>query len=227
MRKIYRIRGTNYAWLMLAIFFVIALYGYWQQLVSGGEPDLWRVGLGCLLTTDLVVFGFFNRKQTLAKPSHLRDEISFYLLLILLFVFVESCLPDLHQLGGHRHPYFLGSAGLGLSGLLVFSIIMSFGRWVREPARSIVARPGGGFLIRFASQQQGREILDAIQFLPGAQPVHPLQPGDETAEWALPASPLAAQKLLDFARKHNFDFVPASRQLLTQWPPQKKAARGR
>jgi hypothetical protein len=224
MRKLYRIRGTNHAWLTTAIFFVTALYGYWQRFVSDGEPDLWRIGLACLLIADLVFFGFFNRKQALAKPSDLRDEISSYLLLVLLVLFVLDSLPDLHQLASHRHPFLLGLGGLVLSGLLVFSVVMSFERWVREPPRSIVARPGGGFLVRFGSHQHGKEIISAIQALPGVQPLHPSAALDETAEWALPADPLAAQALLDFARKYNFDFVPESRKIA---PAQNKAARGR
>jgi len=227
MRKLYRIRGTSYAWLMVAIFFVIALYGYSQRFVTPGEAGSWRIGLGCVLITGLVLFGFFNRKQESVQPANLRNKFLLYALLALLIVFVEASLPDLKQLAGHRHPFLLGSAGLGLSGLLVFSIVMSFGRWVGEPARSIVARPGGGFLIRFGSHQQGKEIVDAIQSLPGAQSLRPSPARDETAEWALPASPLAAQKLLDFARKYNFDFVPAARQPAQQSPLQDKAARGR
>src|SRR5260370_12376819 len=97
----------------------------------------------------------------------------------------------------------VGSLGLLLLVVLVLSVYRLSHEWIRESLRSIVARVGGGFLVRFAADPvDGPKVVQSLQAIPGAQPL------DTANEWSVPADPGAASALLQFANKYDFDFFP-------------------
>jgi hypothetical protein len=182
-----------------AVVFAVLLFARFDNFVAHHRQRLWWGMLVAFLAMDflflLVPIRDRHSIRRLSTAGKAWAAAAWLLVLVFLVIVVPASRVNLRQ----RHPLVLGGAGLVLLTLLVLAIARLSGEWIRESLRSIAARPGGGFVVRF---QQEAEIASALELIPGAERAGTLD------EWALPANAATATALLEFARKYDFDFVP-------------------
>ena len=190
---------VTYAWMVFALAFVVLLFARFDAFVAHHRQGVWWGMLVVFLAMDflflLVPIRDRHSIRHLSAAGKAWAAAAWLLVLVFLVVVVPASRASLRQ----RHPLILAGAGLVLLALLVLAVVRLSGEWIRESLRSIVARPGGGFLVRF---QQETEIASALQLIPGAERA------ETSGEWAVPANAATATALLEFARKYDFDFVP-------------------
>ena len=194
---------VTYTWMVIAIAFVVLLFARFDAFTAHHRQGLWWGMLIAFLAMDFVFLLVPIRDRHsirhLSAAGKAWAAAAWLLVLVFLVVVVPASRVNLRQ----RHPLILTGAGLVLLALLVLAVARLSGEWIRESLRSIKARPGGGFVVRF---QQEAEIASALELIPGAERVETL------GEWAVPANAAAATALLEFARKYDFDFVPGKKK---------------
>ena len=197
---------VTYAWMVFAVVFVVLLFARFDGFTARHRQGLWWGMLIAFLAIDflflLVPIRDRHSIRRLSTAGKAWAAAAWLLVLVFLVIVVPASRISLRQ----RHPLILTGAGLALLALLVLAIARLSSEWIRESLRSIAARPGGGFMVRF---QQEAEIASALELIPGAERAGTL------GEWALPANAATARALLEFARKYDFDFVPGKTKSLT------------
>lgn len=201
MKKLTRSPGITYAWMALAIAVVAVLFARWRWFVSHGHQWLWWMLLITFLVADylflLIPIQDSKSIRHLSTTGKLWAAGAWICCVAYLVVIAREIRPT----PSNRNLIIkLGVLGFLLLAVLVFSVYRLSHEWIRESLRSIVARAGGGFLVRFLADPA---IAESLQAIPGAQQLAAAN------EWSVPADPEAASALLQFAKKHDFDFVPA------------------
>ena len=199
--KLTRSPGVSYLWMALAITIVAVLFSRWRWFVSHGHQLLWWVLLVVFLVADylflLIPIQDSKSIRRLSLAGRLWAAVAWVCCVAYLVIIAREIKP----IASNRNLIIeLAVLGFLLLAVLVFCVYRLSREWIRESLRSIVARTGGGFLVRFLADP---EITQSLETIPGAQPL----PGAN--EWSVPADPAAAGALLQFAKKHDFDFVPA------------------
>lgn len=203
--KLTRSPGLSYLWMGVAISIVAVLFARWQWFIGRGHARLWWELLIAFLLADylFLITPIQDSKsiRRLSAAGKLWAAIAWMCCIAYLVVIARSVRP----VTANRDIIIqLGVLGLLLLVVLVFSVYRLSHEWIREPLRSVVARTGGGFLVRFAATPTGdSEVVAGLQTIPGAQPL------TAANEWSVPADPAAATALLQFAKKYDFDFVPS------------------
>lgn len=199
--KLTRSPGISYLWMALAITVVAVLFWRWRWFVNHGHQSLWWALLLVFLMADyvflLVPIQDSRSIRRLSMAGKLWAALAWLCCVAYLVVVAREITPS----PSNRNLIIeLGLLGFLLLAVLVFCVYRLTREWIRESLRSIVAKTGGGFLVRFLADP---EIAESIEAIPGAQPL------SGKNEWSVPADPVAAAALLQFAKKHDFDFVPA------------------
>ena len=199
--KLTRSPAVSYLWMAIAITVVAALFSGWRWFVSHGHQLLWWVLLVVFLVADylflLIPIQDSKSIRRLSPAGRIWAAAAWVCCVAYLVIIAREIKP----VSSNRNLIIeLGLLGFLLLAMLVFCIYRLSREWIRESLRSIVARNGGGFLVRFLADP---EITQSLGTIPGAQPL----PGAN--QWSVPADPVAAAALLQFAKKHDFDFVPA------------------
>lgn len=201
--KLTRSPGVSYLWMALAIVVVAVLFGGWGWFMSHGHKRLWWELLISFLVADylflLTPIQDSKSIRRLSNAGKLWAAVAWVCCVAYLVVIAREIRPTV----SNRNMIIkLGVLGFLLLIVLVFSVYRLSHEWIRESLRSIVARAGGGFLVRFLADP---EIVESLHAIPGAEPLAGAN------EWSVPADPVAASALLQFAKKYEFDFVPAKR----------------
>jgi len=199
--KLTRSPGVSYLWMALAITVVAVLFSRWRWFVSHGHQLIWWVLLGVFLVADylflLIPIQDSKSIRRLSLAGRLWAAVAWVCCVAYLVIIAREIKP----IASNRNLIIeLGVLGFLLLAVLVFCVYHLSRELIRESLRSIVAKTGGGFLVRFLADP---EITQSLETIPGAQPL----PGAN--EWSVPADPAAAAALLQFAKKYDFDFVPA------------------
>ncbi len=199
-QKLTRSPSFSLGWIAVSVPVTIALVNWWQWFLQHGHQLLWWtlwVGLQAAQFVFLIVpIRDLTCIRRLTRAGVLWTAASE--VLVLGFVFIVGVGHNQHF--ERTHPRLQAGIGLAVFFLLLLSVWKVSRNWVAERLRSIVAAPGGGFLLRHDGNP---EVAAEVSSLPGAQPIEGSQ------EWRIPADPEAAAALLRFAKKHGFDFVPA------------------
>jgi hypothetical protein len=185
----------------ISIGFVVVMFARWEAFIARGRQMLWWGLLATFLLLDfLFILVPIREGQALRRLSAAgRGWAAAAWLLVILFLWVV--VPTNAIALRRQHPILVTSAGLLLLAALVVAIWRVSNSWVRESLRSIVARPGGGFLVEFA-QADDSEISAALAAIPGAART------SDADSWNVPADAAAAAALLHLAKKFDFEFVP-------------------
>ena len=199
--KLTRSPGVSYLWMALAIAVVAVLFSRWRWFTGHGHQLLWWVLLGMFLVADylflLIPIQDSKSIRQLSTAGKLWAALAWVCCVAYLVVIAREIRPT----ASNRNLIIeLGLLGFVLLAVLVLSVYRLSREWIRESLRSIVAKTGGGFLVRFLADP---EIAQALEAIPGAQPLATAN------EWSVPADPASAAALLQFAKKYDFDFVPA------------------
>jgi len=197
--KLTRSPGLTYTWMVISIAFVVMMFSRWDSLLAHGRQVVWWSALSVFLLLDffflLTPIQDSKSLRRLSRSGKLWAAAAWALVLVFLILVI----PANHVAFRLKHPLWVTGAALLLLACLLVAIIKISKSWEREYLRSIVARQGGGFLIRF---QPNDEFSAAISAIPGAARLG----ADDS--WSVPAEPIAAAELLRFAKKYDFDFVP-------------------
>ena len=212
--KLTRSPGVTYFWMALAITIVAALFARWEWFNRHGHQRLWWELLIAFLVADyLFLITPIRDNKSIRRLSAIGKvwaALAWICCVVYLAVIAREVKPVLSNQGMIIK---LASLGLLLLLILVFSVYRLSHEWMRESLRSVVARAGGGFLVRFAAGPAADpEVVDSLQAIPGAQRL------EAANEWSVPADPAAAAALLQFAKKHDFDFVPNNKTNLKEEP---------
>jgi hypothetical protein len=202
--KLTRSPGLSYFWMVIAIVVVAILFTRWQWFISHGRQSLWWALLMTFLVADylFLITPIQDHKSIrhLSGAGKLWAAVAWICCVAYLVVIARGIKP---AMANSATIVQLGLIGLLLLVLLVFAVYRLSHEWIRESLRSVVARAGGGFLVRFVTNAAGdAEMMAGLQAIPGAQQLAAAN------EWSVPADPAAATALLQFAKKHDFDFVP-------------------
>jgi hypothetical protein len=202
--KLTRSPGVSYLWMALAVLTVAALFARWEWFNNHGHQRLWWELLAAFLVADylFLIIPIQDHKSVryLSTAGKLWAAVAWICCVAYVVVISRRITPiTSNQITIVQ----LGSLGFLLLVVLVLSVYRLSHEWIRESLRSIVARVGGGFLVRFAADPvDGPKVVQSLQAIPGAQPL------DTVNEWSVPADPGAASALLQLAKKYDFDFVP-------------------
>jgi hypothetical protein len=109
-------------------------------------------------------------------------------------------VPSGMQRVRREHPLLIGSVGLFFLVVLVYGVLRLAREWRSAPVRFVVAAESGGFIVRFPPNER---INAAVQQIPGVLPT------SEPGAWAVPADAASTNALLQFAKVHDFDFLPS------------------
>ncbi|SRR6266568_219399 len=202
--KLTRSPGLSYLWMGIAVCIVAVLFTRWQWFMNHGQQHLWWELLLAFLAADylFLITPIQDHKsiRRLSPAGKLWAAIAWMCCIAYLVVITRNLKP---VLANSSLIIQLSLLGLLLLVVLVISVYRLSHEWIRESLRSIVARAGGGFLVRFVAAPTGdSEVLAGLQIIPGAQPLAAAN------EWSVPADPAAASALLQFAKRYEFDFVP-------------------
>jgi hypothetical protein len=207
--KLTRSPGVTYLWMVVTIVIVASLFARWEWFRSHGHLRLWWGLLIAFLVVDYLFLitpiqdSKSIRRLSIAGKSW--AAVAWMCCVAYLAVVAREIKPVISNRDAIIR---LGLMGFLLLAVLVFAVYRLSQEWIRESLRSIVARAGGGFLVRFAAGSAGDpEVVDSLQAIPGAEHLEALN------EWSVPADPTAASALLQFAKKHDFDFVPQKTNL--------------
>ena len=202
--KLTRSPGVTYLWMALAITIVAALFSRWEWFNSHGHQRLWwELLIAFLLADYLFLITPIRDSKSIRRLSTI-GKVWAALAWICCVVYLVVIAREIKPVRSNQGMIIkLGSLGLLLLVILVFSVYRLSHEWMRESLRSVVARAGGGFLVRFVANPSGDpELVEGLQTIPGAQRLQAAN------EWSIPADPISAAALLQFAKKHDFDFVP-------------------
>ena len=117
-----------------------------------------------------------------------------------VLAFVAVVVPGGMQRLRREHPLLIGSVGLFFLIVLVYGIFRVAREWRSMPVRFIVAAESGGFIVQFPPNDQ---ITAAVKQIPGVLPT------SDSGAWAVPADATSTSALLQFAKTHDFDFLPS------------------
>lgn len=188
----------------IAIATVAVLFLRWEWFNNNGYQHLWWGLLVLFLAADylflIVPIQDHKSVRYLSTAGKLWAALAWICCVAFLVVIARQLRP---AISNRIMIVELEAVGLLLLAILVFSVYRLSREWVREYLRSIVARSGGGFLVRFPVDPEGSaEVVQGLQAVPGAQQLATAN------EWSVPAEAGAASALLQFAKKYDFDFVP-------------------
>jgi hypothetical protein len=203
MPKLSRSPGLTYAWMACAVLFVIYLFAVWERFVARQRQGVWWLMLAVFLLFDYLFLIIPIRDSKSLRHLSRAGKLWAALAWLLVAAFVYAAIVGSRYRKLSWTTAGIATCSLLLLGLLVFAIYRLSREWIRESLRSIVARSGGGFLIRF---QPDEVIAAVIAIIPGVQPVHDADAG--SGGWSVPADPAAAAALLQFAKQFDFEFVP-------------------
>jgi hypothetical protein len=202
MPKFTRTPGQSYAWMLAAVIVVILLFNRWQYAMSSQRQLLWWASLIVFLLLDflfmLVPIRQANSVRRLTKTGKLWAALVWWTVL----AFVGVVIPGGMQRERRDHPLLIASIGLFFLLVLVYGILRLSKEWRSIPTRFIVAAASGGFIVQFPPNA---EMTSAVQQIPGVLPT------SEPGAWAVPADLAATNALLQFAKVHDFDFIPLRR----------------
>jgi hypothetical protein len=203
--KLTRSPGLSYLWMGVAIAVVAVLFTRWQWFISYGRQRLWWELLIAFLVADylFLIIPIQDHKsiRRLSAAGKMWAAAAWMCCVGYLAVIARGVKPVMANSAAIIR---LGLLGLLVLVLLVFSVYRLSHEWIRESLRSVAARTGGGFLVRFVkSTAHDAEMMAGLQAIPGAQPL------EVANEWSVPADAAAAAALLQFAKKYDFDFVPS------------------
>ncbi len=204
--KLTRSPGLSYLWMGIAICIVAVLFTRWQWFINHGQQRLWWELVLAFLAADylFLITPIQDHKsiRSLSTAGKLWAAIAWMCCIAYLVVITRNLKP---VLANSSVIIQLSLLGLLLLVILVISVYRLSHEWIRESLRSIVARAGGGFLVRFVTAPTGdSEVLAGLQTIPGATPL------TAANEWSIPADPAAASALLQFAKRYEFDFIPTN-----------------
>ncbi len=203
MPQLTRTIGQSYAWMLAAMGVVGLLFNRWQEGMSRQRLALWWASLIIFLVLDFLFLLIPIRQGGSIRRLTQRGKMWAALVWWTVLAFVAVVIPRGMQRVRREHPLLIGSVGLFIVVVLVFGIMRLSKEWRSVPTRFIVAAESGGFIVRFAPNEV---ITAAVQQIPGVLPT------SESGVWAVPADVAATSALLQFAKAHDFDFLPSKRK---------------
>jgi hypothetical protein len=200
MHRLTRTPGQSYAWMLAAIFVVVLLFNRWQDGMSRERLMLWWASLFVFLLIDFLFLLVPIQQGNSIRRLTPRGKAWAALVWWTVLAFVAVVVPSGMQRVRREHPLLIGSVGLFFLIVLVYSVIRLAREWRSAPVRFIVAAESGGFIVQFPPNEQ---ISAAVQQIPGVLPT------SEPGAWAVPADAASTSELLQFAKTHDFDFLPS------------------
>ena len=164
---------------------------------------LWWASLIIFLLLDFLFLLVPIRQGSSIRRLTQRGKLWAALVWWTVLAFVAVVVPSGMQRVRREHPVLIGSVGLFFVVVLVYGILQLSKEWRVVPTRFIVAAESGGFIVRFPPDEL---IVTAVQQIPGVLAT------SEAGAWAVPADAAATVALLQFAKTHNFDFLPTRRK---------------
>src|SRR5260370_34680775 len=157
----------------IGICIVAVLFTRWQWFINHGQQRLWwEPVLACLAAGCLFrITPIQDHKsiRSLSTAGKLWAAVAWMCCIAYLVVITRNLKP---VLANSSVIIQLSLLGLLLLVILVISVYRLSHEWIRESLRSIVARAGGGFLVRFVTAPTGdSEVLAGLQTIPGATPL--------------------------------------------------------
>ena len=217
MPRLTRTPGQSYAWMMAAMLVVVVLFNRWQDGMSHQRLMLWWASLIVFLVLDFLFLLVPIRQANSIRRLTQRGKLWAALVWWTVLAFVAVVVPSGMQRVRREHPLLIGSVGLFFVVVLVYGILQLSKEWRSIPTRFIVAAESGGFIVQFPPNE---EITSAIKTIPGALPTR------DAGAWAIPADAAGTAALLQFAKTHDFDFLPTRRKAAALTTPSRaKAAR--
>ena len=199
--KLTRSPTISYVWMGISIGFVVVMFARWEAFIAHGRQMLWWALLAAFLLADFLFLLVPIRQgaslRRLSAAGRGWAAAAWLLVIFFLWVVVPTNAIGLRR----QHPILVTSVGLIVLAALVVAIWKVSNAWIQESLRSIVARPGGGFLVEFARADDS-EINAALAAIPGAARMQ------EVDGWSVPADAASAAALLQLAKKFDFEFVP-------------------
>lgn len=209
MAKLTRTPGQSYAWMLAAMFVVVLLFNRWQDGMSRQRLLLWWASLIVFLVLDflflLVPIRQGNSMRRLTRTGRLWAALVWWT----VAAFIAVVVPGGMQRVRREHPLLIGTVGLFFLVVLVYGVFRLAREWRSVPVRFIVAAESGGFIVQFPPNDQ---ISAAVQQIPGVLPT------SEPGAWAVPADASSTHALLQFAKTHDFDFLPSKQKPRTLDP---------
>jgi hypothetical protein len=203
MPKLTRTPGQSYAWMFAAVIVVALLFNRWQEGMSSDRQLLWWASLIIFLLLDFLFLLVPIRQGNSIRSLTQRGKLWAGLVWWTVLAFVAVVIPGGMQRVRRDHPVVIGSVGLFFVVVLVYGILRLSKEWRSTPTRFIVAAASGGFIIKFPPTE---EMTSAVQQIPGVLPT------SEPGAWAVPAELSSTSALLQFAKAHDFDFLPTRRK---------------
>ena len=217
MPTLTRTPGQSYAWMLAAMFVVVLLFNRWQDGMSRERIMLWWITLVVFLLLDFLFLLLPIRQGSSVRRLTTSGKLWAALVWWTVLAFVAVVVPSGMQRVRREHPLLIGSVGLFFLVILIYGVLRLSREWRSIPTRFIVAAESGGFIVQFPPNQ---EITSAIKAIPGALPTQ------DAGAWAIPADAAATAALLQFAKSHDFDFLPTRRKAAALATPSRaKAAR--
>lgn len=200
MAKLTRTPGQSYAWMLAAIFVVVLLFNRWRDGMARERLLLWWAALIVFLAIDFLFLLLPIRQGNSIRRLTTNGKSWAALVWWTVLAFVAVVVPSGMQRVRREHPVLIGSVGLFFLVVLVYGVFRLAREWRSAPVRFIIAAESGGFIVRFPPNDQ---ISAAVQQIPGVLPT------SEPGAWAVPADAVSATALLQFAKTHDFDFLPS------------------
>jgi len=200
MHKLTRTPGQSYAWMLASMFVVVLLFNRWRDGMSRERLTLWWASLIVFLVLDFLFLLVPIRQGNAIRRLTTSGKAWAALVWWTVLAFVSVVVPSGMQRVRREHPLLIGSVGLFFLVVLVYGILRLAREWRSTPVRFIVAAESGGFIVRFPPDER---ISGAVQQIPGV--LSTTEPG----AWAVPADAASTHALLQFAKVHDFDFLPS------------------
>ena len=195
-----RTPGQSYTWMLGAIVIVVLLFNRWQPGLSRERQMLWWASLTVFLLLDFLFLLVPIKQGNAIRRLTPRGKYWAGLVWWTVLAFVAVVVPTGMQRVRREHPLLVTSVGLFFLIVLVYGIFQLAREWRSVPVRFIVAAESGGFIVQFPPNEQ---LNAAIRQIPGVLPT------SEPGAWAVPADVAATNALLQFAKAHDFDFLPS------------------
>src|SRR5438270_1016514 len=217
MPKLTRTTGQSYAWMLAAMFVVVLLFNRWQDGMSRQRLLLWWATLVVFLLLDFIFLLLPIRHGSSIRRLTSSGKLWAALVWWTVLAFVAVVVPGGMQRVRREHPLLIGSIGLFFLVVLIYGVLRLSKEWRNIPTRFIVAAESGGFIVQFPPNDA---ITAAIKQIPG------ILPTKDAGAWAVPADSAATAALLQFAKTHDFDFLPTRRKVAAFTTPSRaKTAR--
>jgi hypothetical protein len=201
-----RTPAQSYAWMAAAMVVVVLLFNRWQPGMSRERQLLWWASLIVFLSIDFLFLLLPIRQGNSIRRLTSRGKYWAALVWWTVLAFVAVVVPSTMQRVRREHPVLIASVSLFFLAVLVHGIFQLSKEWRSAPVRFIVAAESGGFIVRFPPNSQ---LSSAVQQIPGVLPT------SEPGAWAVPAEADATSALLQFAKLHDFDFLPSKQKART------------